>query len=135
MTRSRTSSTMCWAPRGLSQTRSGCGEGSIRARRRASSGSVASAARISAAKARATAAFPAPRGPRKRYACEGPDASAAVSATRGRAWCSLASVSSSDTNCLHHPLVDLLDAAFAVDYDDAVGGDLGNFLVSLGDGA
>src|SRR6187399_842471 len=126
---------MCCAPRGLSQTRSGCGEGSTRARRRASSGSVASAARISAAKVRAMVALPAPRGPRKRYAWEGPDASATVSATRARAWCSVTSVSGSGTDRLHHALVDLLDAAVAVDDDDAVRGDLGDFLVGLGDGA
>ena len=36
---------------------------------------------------------------------------------------------------LHHPRVDLVDAAAAVDDGEAVGGDLGDLLVGLGDGA
>ena len=36
---------------------------------------------------------------------------------------------------LHHLGVDLLDAAAGVDDDDTVGGDLGDLLVGLGDGA
>src|SRR3954452_17413720 len=133
---------MCWAPGGARQTRSGCGEGSRSARRRASSGSAEAAASTSAANARAAARLPEPRGPRKREACDGSPASAALSATRARAWCSVASSSASDfgptrvwsisaalTHRLHHALVHFLDRAGRVDHNGPVAGDLGDLLV------
>src|SRR3954453_656609 len=133
---------MCWAPVGASQTRSGCGEGSSSARRRASSGSAAAGASTSAANARAARRVREAGGPRKRYACEGSPASAALSATRARAWCSVASSSASDfdptrvwsvsaalTHRLHHALVHFLDRAGRVDHHGPVAGDLGDLLV------
>ncbi len=83
-----TSAARIWAaPVGLTQVRSGWLP--LPTRWRTRSGSASPSASSSAAKARATVRLPTPAGPWKRYACEGPAASAAASATRAWGWSSV----------------------------------------------